>query len=100
GVRAFHVTGVQTCALPIPEARRNKRLGLWVAELLSLSGEAAETYAKEVVVADFHEAGDEDVFRKVSGDLKAKGVAVADDVIREKMAALIAVANQQIADEG
>ena len=82
------------------EARRNKLLGLWVAELLSLSGEAAETYAKEVVVADFHEAGDEDVFRKVSTDLKAKGSSVSDEAIRAKMAELIPVAQQQVLSEG
>ena len=82
------------------EARRNKLLGIWAAELMSLSGDAANAYAAEVVAADFEEAGDEDVFRKVSADLKAKGVAVAEDVIRHKMAALVAVANQQIADEG
>ncbi|ODT83855.1 MAG: hypothetical protein ABS76_02820 [Pelagibacterium sp. SCN 64-44] len=82
------------------EARRNKLLGIWAAELMSLSGDAANAYAAEVVAADFEEAGDGDVFRKVSADLKAKGVAVADDVIRDKMATLVAVANQQIADEG
>src|SRR5664279_5583980 len=57
------------------EARRNKLLGLWVAEKLGLSGEAANTYAKDVIAAEFQEAGDADVVRKVIGDLKAKGVA-------------------------
>ena len=56
------------------EARRNRLLGLWVAEKLGLSGDAATAYAKEVVAADFEEAGDADVVRKVMGDLKAKGV--------------------------
>ena len=51
------------------EARRNKLLGLWAAELLGKSGEAAAEYAKEVIRSDFEEAGDEDVFRKVAGDL-------------------------------
>lgn len=82
------------------EARRNKLLGLWAAELMSLEAEAAKAYAAEVVAADFQEAGDEDVFRKVAGDLKAKGIAVSDDVIREKMLSLIAVAGEQIASEG
>jgi len=82
------------------EARRNKLLGIWVAELLSLTGDDAKTYAAEVVAADFEEAGDEDVFRKVSGDLKAKNIAIGDDVIRQKMAQLTIVANEQIASEG
>ena len=51
------------------EARRNKLLGLWAAELMGKTGDAAEAYAREVINADFEEAGDEDVFRKVSGDL-------------------------------
>lgn len=82
------------------EARRNKLLGIWAAELMSLSGDDAKAYAAEVVAADFEEAGDEDVFRKVSGDLKAKGISIGDDVIRQKMASLAAVANEQIASEG
>ena len=46
-------------------ARRNKLLGLWVAEQLGLSGDAADAYAREVIESDFEEPGDEDVFRKV-----------------------------------
>ena len=82
------------------EARRNKLVGIWAAELLGLTGDAANSYAAEVVAADFEEAGDEDVFRKVSGDLKAKGLTIDDDVIRQKMAQLVQVANEQIAAEG
>ena len=82
------------------EARRNKLVGIWAAELMSLTGDDAKNYAAEVVAADFEEAGDEDVFRKVSGDLKAKGLDIGDDVIRQKMAALVHVANEQIASEG
>jgi hypothetical protein len=82
------------------EARRNKLLGLWAAELMSLEADAAKAYAAEVVAADFEEAGDEDVFRKVSGDLKAKGVDISEAVIREKMLTLITVASEQIAAEG
>ncbi|MEO8685931.1 MAG: DUF1476 domain-containing protein [Devosia sp.] len=82
------------------EARRNKLLGIWAAELLGLTGDDAKTYAAEVVAADFEEAGDEDVFRKVSADLKAKNIAIGDDVIRQKMAQLTIVANQQVASEG
>ena len=63
-------------------ARRNKLLGLWAAEKLGLTGAAAEAYAKEVVMADFEEAGDDDVFRKVRKDFDAKGVAQSDQDIR------------------
>ncbi|MBD8064342.1 DUF1476 domain-containing protein [Devosia sp. PTR5] len=82
------------------EARRNKLLGLWAAELMGLTGDEAKAYAAEVVAADFEEAGDEDVYRKLSSDLKAKNVSIADTVIREKMLTLIAVASEQIAAEG
>lgn len=77
-------------------ARRNKLLGLWVAEKLGLSGDAAEAYAKEVVKADFEEAGDDDVFRKVRGDLDAKKVVVSDHQIRREMEELMAKAVEQI----
>ena len=79
--------------------RRNKRLGLWAADLMELSGADAEEYAKTVVRADLEEAGDEDVFRKVRGDLDAKGVDRSDARIREHMAELIAVAREQIMKE-
>ncbi|MBK1793595.1 DUF1476 domain-containing protein [Devosia sp. WQ 349] len=82
------------------DARRNKLLGIWAAELMGLEGDAAKAYATEVVAADFQEAGDEDVFRKVAGDLAAKGVSVGEDVIRQKMVALKVTANEQIANEG
>ena len=67
------------------EARRNKLLGLWAAEKLGLAGDAANSYAKEVVASDFEEAGDADVLRKVAGDLKAKGVELTDNDIRQQM---------------
>lgn len=82
------------------EARRNKLLGLWAAEHMGLSEDHAKEYAAEVVAADFQEAGDEDVFRKISADMKAKGASVSDDMIRQKMAELVAVARQQIQSEG
>jgi len=75
-------------------ARRNKLLGLWVAELLGKSGPDADAYAKEVVLADFEEAGDNDVVRKVVKDLEGKGVTEQD--IRAKMAELLAQAVSQI----
>jgi hypothetical protein len=77
-------------------ARRNKLLGLWAAEKMGLSGPAAETYAKEVVMADFEEAGDDDVLRKVRKDFDAKGVAQSDREIRQTMDALMAQAIEQI----
>lgn len=82
------------------EARRNRLLGLWAAEHMGLSDEHAKQYAADVVAADFAEAGDEDVFRKVSADLKAKGASVSDDMIRQKMAELLATARQQVIAEG
>ncbi|MFG1281656.1 DUF1476 domain-containing protein [Xanthobacter autotrophicus] len=77
-------------------ARRNKKLGLWAAQILGLSGEAAEAYAKEVVVADLEEAGDEDVFRKLRGDFDAKGVEVSDHQIRRNMDEFLALAAAEV----
>ena len=82
------------------EARRNKLLGLWAAEHMGLSEEHAKEYAAEVISADFEEAGDEDVFRKISADLKAKGASVSDDMIRQKMVELVAVAREQVLNDG
>jgi hypothetical protein len=77
-------------------ARRNKLLGLWAAGLLGKTGEAADAYAKTVVAADFEEAGDDDVFRKVRADLDAAGVAQSDHQIRRTMDELMATAVAQI----
>jgi hypothetical protein len=77
-------------------ARRNKLLGLWVAQKLGMSGADADAYAKEVVQSDFEEAGDDDVFRKVRKDLDAKGVAASDQEIKTQMIELMAQAVQQI----
>ncbi|MEL6424976.1 MAG: DUF1476 domain-containing protein [Pseudomonadota bacterium] len=78
------------------EARRNKLLGLWAAELLGKSGDEADAYAREVIKSDFEEAGDEDVYRKVAGDL---GDKVSEADLRAKMAELALVAKAQIFDE-
>ncbi|MCB1446574.1 MAG: DUF1476 domain-containing protein [Rhizobiaceae bacterium] len=75
-------------------ARRNKLLGIWAAGLLGKTD--ADAYAKEVVAADFEEAGDEDVIRKVAGDFKAGGVAAGDAEIRAKLSELLPVAMEQI----
>ncbi len=77
-------------------ARRNKLLGLWAAEKLGLSGAEADAYAKSMVVADFEEAGDEDLFRKVRNDFDAKKVEQSDHQIRRHMDELLAVALEQI----
>jgi hypothetical protein len=77
-------------------ARRNKLLGMWAAEKLGITGPAAETYAKEVVAADFEEPGDEDVFRKIRRDFDAKKVAQTDQQIRKAMDDLLATAVDQI----
>jgi hypothetical protein len=82
------------------EARRNKLLGLWAAEQMGMSDEHAKEYAAEVVASDFEEAGEEDVFRKVAGDLKAKGTSVSEEMIRQKMVELVATARDQVLSEG
>ncbi len=79
------------------EARRNKLLGLWVAERMGMSGDAAEAYAKTVVAADFDKPGEEDVFEKVMGDLKAKHATVTEADVRKQMNALREDARKQIA---
>jgi hypothetical protein len=73
-------------------ARRNKLLGLWAAAKLGMAGADADAYAKEVVLADFEEAGDDDVFRKVRRDFDAKGVTESDHQIRRTMDELMAQA--------
>ena len=78
------------------EARRNKLLGLWAADLLGKSGDEAAAYAAEVVKADFEEAGHEDVVRKVAGDLGDKS---DPDAIRAKIAELLVEAKAQIMEE-
>ena len=78
------------------EARRNKLLGLWAADLMGKSGDDAAEYAKEVIKADFEEAGDEDVYRKLAGDL---GDKAEEATIRAKMVELLAEAKSQLMNE-
>lgn len=73
-------------------ARRNKILGLWAAEKLGKTGTDAAAYAKSVVMADFEEQGDHDVFRKLRGDFDAARVAQSDHQIRRTMDELLAKA--------
>jgi hypothetical protein len=78
-------------------ARRNKLLGLWAASKMGVTGTDADAYAKAVVAADFEEAGDHDVFRKVRADLDAKKVTgVSDQEIRKTMDELLARAVEEI----
>jgi hypothetical protein len=79
------------------EARRNKKLALWVADLIGHADPAA--YVGEVIAADFEEAGDEDVFRKISGDLSAAGKSVSEEEIRSKMSELMAQAQEEVLSE-
>jgi hypothetical protein len=81
-------------------ARRNKLLGRWAAEKLGKAGDDIDAYATEVVRADFQEAGDEDVFRKIRGDFDAAGVQQSDHQIRREMQTLLDTAIAQVASEG
>ena len=78
------------------EARRNKLLGLWVAQQLGLSDDAAVDYSRTVVAASFEEAGDGDVVRKVTRDLETTGIAITEQEVRAKMNALMAEAVAQL----
>jgi hypothetical protein len=78
------------------EARRDKLLGLWVASMLGLSGDAANDYAKTVVAADFQAPGDANVVRKVMDDLAAKAIAMSEAELRVKMDELMAQAIVQV----
>jgi hypothetical protein len=79
-------------------ARRNKLLGLWAAGLMGLSDVEADAYAKDVVRADFEEAGDEDVIRKLLGDLTSAGVEMDDARIREALAERTIEAKRQLVE--
>jgi hypothetical protein len=81
-------------------ARRNRLLGQWAAEKLGLSGDEAAAYAKEVVMSDFDEAGEEDVFRKVRKDFDDKGVNQSDHQIRRTMVDLMEKAIAEIKGTG
>jgi hypothetical protein len=77
------------------EARRNKLLGLWAADRQGISGDAASAYAREIISADFDEAG-HGALRKVTADLASKGIAIAEEQIRAKMDELMALAIVQV----
>ncbi len=75
------------------EAHRNKMLGAWAAGLLNLSGEKVEDYVKEVVRSDFEEAGDEDVFRKLTSDLEG---IIDEETVRRKMGEFYEIAKDRV----
>ena len=77
-------------------ARRNKLLGLWAAQKLGLAGDAAEAYAKEIVIVDFEEPGDDDMFARIRKDFDAKGVDQSDHQIRRTMEELMAKAVEDV----
>jgi hypothetical protein len=79
-------------------ARRNRLLGEWAARQMGLSEAETEAYAKDVVRADFEEAGDEDVIRKLLGDLTAAGVETDEATIREQLVHKSVEASRQIID--
>ncbi len=81
-------------------ARRNKLFGMWAAEKMGMSGSEAEAYAKEVVMADFEEPGDQDVFMKVRKDFDGKKVTMSDQDIRRAMDETMAQAIEQIKASG
>jgi hypothetical protein len=77
-------------------ARRNKLLGLWAAQKLGLVGDAAEAYAKEIVIVDFEEPGDDDMFARIRKDFDAKAVDQSDHQIRRTMEELMAKAVEDV----
>lgn len=80
-------------------ARRNKLLGQWAAAQMKLTPEESDAYAKAVVQADFEEAGDEDVVRKLLGDLVSAGVDIDDGAVRAAMEAKMVEARRQLIEE-
>lgn len=80
-------------------ARRNRLLGQWAAEKMSLTAEETEAYAKAVIQSDFEEAGDEDVIRKVLGDLVAAGCDIDEAQVRAALDAKSVEAKRQLMSE-
>lgn len=80
-------------------ARRNKLLGQWAAERMGLSSAETESYAREVVQADFEESGDEDVVRKLLGDMTAAGVEVTETEVRDALSAKLVDARRALMGE-
>ena len=77
-------------------ARRNRLLGQWAAQRMGLTAEETDAYAKAVVQADFEEAGDEDVIRKVLGDLTSAGIEIDEAAVRDALAEKSIEARRQL----
>lgn len=80
-------------------ARRNKLVGLWAAEKMGLTPEEADAYAKSVIQADFEESGDEDIVRKLTGDLISAGIETDDAMIRGAIDAKMVEARRQFIEQ-
>ena len=80
-------------------ARRNRLLGEWAAEVMGLTAEETDAYKKSVVQADFEEAGDEDVIRKLLGDLTQAESNVSEAEIRAKLEEMAIEATRQLDEE-
>ena len=80
-------------------ARRNKLFGEWLAGELGIQGDGVSAYAKEVILADLDEPGDEDVIRKVIADIVENNVEIAEEVVREKLSEMETLARAQLIDE-
>ena len=80
-------------------ARRNKLLGQWAAKLIGMEGEEIDAYAIQVIESDFEEAGDEDVYRKIAGDLETADVEQSEHQIRKQMEELLVTALDQVRSE-
>ncbi|MGH1405638.1 MAG: DUF1476 domain-containing protein [Rhodomicrobiaceae bacterium] len=79
------------------DARRDKLLGLWLAEKMGKTGDEAESYAKEVVIADLKEAGDADVIEKVMADIKEANLSITEDEIVKKLSEFFVTAGEELA---
>lgn len=77
-------------------ARRDKYVGIWAADLLGLTGEEKDLYAASIVVADLEEIGDEDVIRKLTKDFAAKNVEVSDHAIRKELEKQFEIAREEL----
>lgn len=78
------------------EAKRNKALGHWAAALMGKSDAEVDSYALEIIMADMEEVGDDDVFRKLRGDLTAANCDISDQAIRDRMATELKIARDAV----
>lgn len=83
----------------IIEARRNKIIGLWAADLMGLTGEDADSYAKEIQLSDLEEPGHNDVIKKLSDDFRLKGVTIGLQELNEQLQSALELARKQVYDE-